>query len=92
MLRMTLPFQVLSLQLDGPVGVVEELLPATVTLMAQVDVNKWIVFRPNWFFDECHLRLFWSSAAFFDVTISTGTDNIFPDGFSTHAAGDNMVK
>jgi len=37
------------LQLDGPVGVVQELFPALITLVTEVNVDEWIVSWPGGF-------------------------------------------
>ena len=66
------------LKLDGPVGVVEELLPASVTLVAEVDMDKGVSFWPDGFLDEGQLSLFWVSAALFHVAVGAGTDHICP--------------
>jgi len=72
--------------------VVEELLPATVALMAQVNMNERIVFWLDGFLDERHACLFRCSAAFFDIAIGAGTNDIFPDGLAAYAPRDNMVE
>jgi len=41
-------------ELDRPVGVVEELLPTVVTLVAEMNVNERIVFWLDRFLDESH--------------------------------------
>ncbi len=66
------------LQLDGPVGVVEELLPATVARMAEVDVDKRIAFRLDGLSDKGEAGLLWGSASLYHVTICAGADHIFP--------------
>ena len=63
-------------QLDGPVGVVKELLPAAVALMAQVNMNEHIVFRLARFLDERHSCLAGSSAALFHIAFCAGTNDI----------------
>jgi hypothetical protein len=81
-----------SFKLDGPIGVVEELLPAFVTRLAEVNVDKQIMLRPGGSADEGQACLFWSSAAFFHVAFSTGADHILPARFSACAARDNVVE
>lgn len=71
---------------------VEELLPATITLVTQVDVNEGIVLRPDGLLDEHHARLFRSSAAFSDVAFGARTDNIVPNSLAAHAPRGNVVK
>jgi len=72
--------------------VVEELLPATVALLAEMDMYEWIVFRLNGLMNKCYTSFFRSSTAFFDVALGAGTNYISPNGFTTHAPGDNMVE
>ena len=44
--------EICLLQLDGPVGVIEELLPAAVTLVAEVNMHQRIAPRLDRRFDE----------------------------------------
>lgn len=71
---------------------VEKLLPTSVALLAKVNVNKGVVFRPDGLLNERHTGLFWISASFFDIAFGAGTDNIFPNGLATHTSRDNMVE
>ena len=71
---------------------VEELLPASITVVVQVDMDKRIVLWFNGFFYKLHPSDFRSSASFFDVTGRAGTDNIFPGRFAAQAPRDDMVK
>ena len=71
---------------------VEELLPAFVALMAEVNMEKGIVLRLYGLSDEYHIGLSWSSAGLFNVAFSTGTNDITPHGFAAHAPGDDMVE
>jgi hypothetical protein len=59
--------------------VVKELLPASVTLMAEVEMDKGVSFRPDRFLDEGQLSLFWGPTTLFHVAVSAGTDHICPD-------------
>ena len=65
-------------QFYGPVSVVEELLPASVAVVAEVNVDEWIMSGLYGFFDECHSGVLWSSAAFLDITGCAGTHYVFP--------------
>ena len=58
---------------------VEELLPTSVSLVAEVDVDEGIVSGPDGLSNELHPGAFWSSAAFFYVAGRAGANNIFPD-------------
>jgi hypothetical protein len=64
------------LQLDGPVGVVQELFPALVTFVAEVDVDEGIAFRLCGFLDESQSGLLWGPASFFNVAVRAGADDI----------------
>jgi hypothetical protein len=79
-------------QLDGPVGVVEELLPASIALMPKVNMQKGIVSGLYRFSAKRHTGLAGGSAGFFHITLCAGTDNIFPNGFSAHTPWNDMVK
>ena len=48
----------MSFQFDGPVGVVEELFPAFVSLVSEVDVDEGIVPGLDGLFDEFHAGMF----------------------------------
>jgi hypothetical protein len=67
-----------SFQLNGPVGVVEELLPASVAGLAEVDADERIVFRFGGLLDEGESSLLGSSATFCHVTFGAGANHIFP--------------
>ena len=71
---------------------VEELLPTTVAGLAEMDMDKRIVPGFGGLLDQRHSGLFWGSASFFDVAVGAGTDDIFPDRFAAHTAGDNVVE
>jgi hypothetical protein len=72
--------------------VVEELLPATVAGLAEVDADERIVFRLGGIADEGEASLLGSSATFFHVTSGAGADHIFPVRFSAGTARDNVVE
>jgi len=72
--------------------VVEELLPASVAVVAEVDVDKGVVPGPDGLSDKLHPSALWSSAAFFDVAGCAGTNNVFPDRFAAHTPGDDVVE
>ena len=71
---------------------VEELFPASVAMVAEVDVDEGVVARSNGLFDELHVGFLWGSAALLDVALGAGTDDVFPDGLAAHAPGDNVVE
>jgi len=68
-----------SFQFNGPVGVVEELLPASVAGLAKMDADERIVLRLGWETDEGEAGLLGSLATFCHVTFCAGTDHIFPN-------------
>ena len=68
----------LLFEFDGPVGVVEELLPAAISFSAEMDVDEWIAFGFDRRFDKGYTCLFWSSAAFSDVAAGAGANDIVP--------------
>ena len=71
---------------------VEELFPASVSLVAEVDVDERVVSGPDGFLDELHGGVLGRSAAFFDVAGRTRTDDILPDGFSAQTPRDDVVE
>ncbi len=81
-----------SFQLNRPISVVEELLPAFVAGLAEVNVHKRIVLRLGGLLDKSQAGLFWSSAAFSHVAFGAGTDHIFPIRFSASTFRDNVVE
>ena len=58
---------------------VEELFPASVSVVAEVDVEEWVVPGPDRLLNKLHPGVLWGSAAFFNVAGCAGTNNIFPD-------------
>jgi len=58
--------------------VVEELFPAFVSVVAEVDVDEGVVAGLDGFFYELHAGIFQGLTAFFDVTGRTGTNDVFP--------------
>jgi len=72
--------------------VVEELFPASVSVVAEVDVDQGVVSGLDGLLDELHGGVLWGPAALLDVAGRAGTNNVFPDGFAAHTAGDNVVE
>lgn len=68
------------------------MLPASVSLFAKVDVHKRIVLGLDRLLDQRQAGLLWGLAAFFDVAICAGADDIFPDRFAAHTARNNVVE
>jgi len=71
---------------------VEELFPASVAVVAEMDVDKRVVPGPDGFFNKLHPGVFGSSASFLNVALGAGANNIFPGCFAAHASGDDVVK
>ena len=71
---------------------VEELFPAFVTVVAEVDVNEGIVPGLDGLLDKRHAGMFQGLAAFFDVTGRAGTNDVFPGCFAAHTPRGNVVE
>lgn len=71
---------------------VEELLPAVVALMSEVNMDKRIAFWLDRFLYKRKAGLFGGSAAFFHIAFGAGTNHISPDWFAAHTPGNNVVK
>ncbi len=71
---------------------VEELFPASVSVVAEVDVDEGVVFRLDRLSNKLHFCVFWSSAAFLDIAGCAGTNNIFPDSFASHTPWYDVVE
>jgi len=72
--------------------VVEELFPASVSVVAEVDVDERVVPGLDGLFDELHAGMFWGMAAFFDVTGRAGTNDVFPCRFAAHTPRGYVVE
>ena len=79
-------------QFDRPVSVVEELLPALVSFVAEVDVDKRVAFWFDGRFDKRHSGLFRRPAAFSDVAVGAGAYDIVPARFAAKTSRDNVVE
>ncbi len=71
---------------------VEELLPALVAVVTQVDVDERIMLRFNRLFNKLHTGAAGDSAALPDVAGGTCANNIFPRRFAAHGSRDNVVE
>jgi len=67
-----------SFQFHRPIGVVEELLPASVAGLAKVDADERIVLRLGRLLNEGKAGLLGSSATFLHVAFGAGADHILP--------------
>src|SRR6266404_7308627 len=80
------------LQLDRPVGVVEERLPRVVFLAGQLQVEQRAAF---WLFrlaDQAHVRLFRRAAALAHIAVDAGADDVLPAADAALAARNNVVQ
>ena len=71
---------------------VEELLPASVTVVPEVNVNERIALRLDGLLDKFHPCVLWSSAAFLNVALGAGADYVFPSCLAAHSHADNVVE
>ena len=71
---------------------VEELFPASVSVVAEVYVDEGVVPGLDGLFNEFHVGMFYGMAAFFDVAGRTGTNDVFPGCFAALAARDYVVE
>ena len=81
-----------SFQFHGPVRVVEELSPASVSLVSKMDVDEGIVLGLDRFLDERHAGLLRHASAFPDVARGAGTHDVFPRGLTTQGPRDDVVE
>lgn len=71
---------------------VEELFPASVAVVAEMDVDEWVVSWLDGLLNELHPGVLWSLAAFLDIAGCAGTNNIFPDSFASHTPWYDVVE
>ncbi len=71
---------------------VEELFPAFVSVVAEVDVDQGVVSRSGGFFDQLYAGVSRGPAAFPDVAVCAGTDDVFPDCLAAHASREYVVE
>ena len=71
---------------------VEELFPASIAVVAEVDVDEGIVSGPNGLLDEFHAGVLWRPAAFLDVTGGAGTHDVAPGGLAAQRSRDHVVE
>ena len=82
----------LLFEFDRPVGMVQELLPRLVALVAQVNADQWIVSWLDGLLNEMHARLLGRSSAFEDITVRACADDISPDCLAPHCSWYHMVE
>ena len=71
---------------------VEELFPALVPAVAEMNVDERILFRLYGFLYKVHPCVLWSSTAFVNVAFGAGTDYVFPNRLAAHTSGNNVVE
>ena len=71
---------------------VKKLLPASVSLVGQVNVNDRVILGLDGFLDEFHMGLCGGAATFFDIAPQTCTDDVLPSGSSAQSAGNHMIQ
>ena len=71
---------------------VEELFPAFIPVMAQMNMQDRIAFGLDRLLNELHVGLLRRSPAFFGVTLSTRTDNIVPGIAAAECSRYDMVQ
>ena len=79
-------------QFDRPVRMVEELFPAFVSLVSEVNMQQGVASWLYGFCDQRHICLFRGSTAFFDVACHAGADNIFPCAFTADTSRHYVVE
>jgi len=72
--------------------VVEELFPASVSVVAEVDVDEGVVAGPDGLFDQLHVGFLGGSAALFDVARGAGTHDVAPGGLAAQRSRDDVVE
>ena len=71
---------------------VEELFPASVAFVGQVDMDNRVAAGLDGFSNQHHAGLCGGAAAFFDIAFQTCADDITPYRQSAQSAGDYMVQ
>ena len=71
---------------------VEELFPAFVSVVAEVDMGEGVVSGFGGLFDQLYAGVFRGPAAFPDVAGCAGTDDVLPDCLAAHASRDYVVE
>ena len=71
---------------------IEELLPGTVAVVPQVEMNERITPRFGRLLNQNHMSLLGRAAPFLDIARRTGTDNIAPGRSAPHAPGNDMIE
>jgi hypothetical protein len=80
------------LQFDGPVGLIEELLPACVLVGAQAQADDGVASWLTWGGDEFHVGLVRGAAALLGVASDTAADKVGPGAEALLASWDDVVE
>src|SRR5690242_10390336 len=80
------------LQLDRPVGRVEELFPARVALVGEPDIDHRRALRLHRLGNQMHVCLVRRAAALLDVALHTAADDVLPRALAALALGHDVVE
>src|SRR5262249_52619540 len=79
-------------QLDRPVGVIQECLPALIFVVRELDPQDGAGPRLDGLADQPHAGLARGAAPLPDVAADAGADDVVPGGLAAPAAGDDVVQ
>ena len=71
---------------------VEELLPGTVAVVTEVEVDQRIALGPDRLLNKGHVGLSGGAAPFLDVAPHTSTDDILPGRTASHATRHHVIQ
>ena len=80
------------LQFHRPIGVIQKLLPGTITPVAEVDADHGAALGFHRLGDEMHARLLGRTTPFLDVALDTGTHYVLPGTLAAHVPRNNMIQ
>src|SRR4051812_5280387 len=81
-----------SLELDGPVGVVEEGFPALVFAMRELEAQGRARLGLDRLAEQLHAGLAGGTAPLADVALEAGADDVLPGRLPATAAGEDVVE
>ncbi len=79
-------------QFDRPVGVIEELFPASVAVVVEMNADNRVASGLYRLCDEPHAGLFRGPAALLDVAPGAGTNHIVPSALAAPAPRNNVIN
>ena len=79
-------------QLYVPISQINEVLPAIVTVQAEIDLHKWTPLRPLGFADEMQARFLRRVIRLLRIALDARADNIFPRRRAAAIARDDVVQ